>query len=168
MWLNKTAHSAKTAIIWISLKFNIAAGVTLVVMMVLTTSDVIGRYIFNRPIMGATEYTEYLMLGLGFWGLAWCAINGKHIMVTLLTSRLPQKTQEIVNSFNYFVLMVLSLILGYQSYKEASSIHQLGTTSDVTKIPEFYFYYVIAIGFILLSLAIITLLIESLLKLVKR
>lgn len=161
-------HSAKTAVGWISLKFNIAAGVTLVVMMVLTTADVIGRYIFNRPISGATEYTEYLMLGLGFWGLAWCAINGKHIMVTLLISRLPQKIQEIVNSLNYFVLMVLSLIVAYQSFKEALSIQQLGSTSEVTKIPEFYFYYVIVIGFILLSLAIITLLIESLRKVVKR
>ena len=168
MWLNKPAHSAKTAIGWVSWTFNVAAGAILVVMMGLTTADVLGRYIFNRPISGATEYTEYLMLGLGIWGFAWCAINGKHIMVTLLISRLSQKTQEIFYSFNYFVLLVLSFLIAYQNIEEALSIQQLGTRSEVTKIPEFYFYYVVAIGFIVLSLALITLLIEALLKLVRR
>jgi len=39
----------------------------LAAMMLLTTADVIGRYFFNAPVLGAYEITEYLMLIMVFF-----------------------------------------------------------------------------------------------------
>jgi TRAP-type C4-dicarboxylate transport system permease small subunit len=168
MWLYKSTQTANLIIVRLSWILHVLGGLFLVLMMLVTSVDVIGRNLFNKPFTGATEYAEYFMLAVGLWGLAWGAIQGKHIMVTLLISRFPQKVQNIICSFHYFVLMVLSGLIAYQNIIEASSVQQLGSKSEVTKIPDFYFYYIVAIAFIALSLALLTLSLAALQKEVKK
>ena len=47
----------------------VAASAILLGMMALTVVDVIARYVFNRPLRGAFEVTELLLLVLIFAGL---------------------------------------------------------------------------------------------------
>ena len=50
----------------------VAASAILFAMMLLTTVDVVARYVFNRPLRGAFEVTELLLVVLIFAGLtAW-------------------------------------------------------------------------------------------------
>jgi len=41
----------------------------LTAMMLLTVSDVSGRYLLNRPIEGSMEATQQMMVSLAFFGL---------------------------------------------------------------------------------------------------
>ena len=55
--------------------------VCVVAMMVLTTVDVIARYVFNRPTLWADEIASYLLIAIVFLGLApnaprGCATSG--------------------------------------------------------------------------------------------
>ena len=59
----------------LSRMMNIAASGVLAAMMFLTVSDVFLRYFLRRPILGATELTENMMVCLAFLGLAWCAVQ---------------------------------------------------------------------------------------------
>ena len=45
----------------------------LTAMMFLTVTDVILRYIFNRPLAGAFEMAEYMMAVLVSFGIVYCA-----------------------------------------------------------------------------------------------
>lgn len=59
------------------------AGTALLVMMVLTFADVIGRYGFNKSIFGAAEMVEYLMIFTIFAGLAFVTATNDHITATM-------------------------------------------------------------------------------------
>jgi TRAP-type C4-dicarboxylate transport system permease small subunit len=55
----------------------------LLVMMLLTFADVIGRYGLHRSIFGTAEIVEYLMVITIFAGLAFTTATNDHITVTL-------------------------------------------------------------------------------------
>lgn len=68
-------------------------GVLLLGLMAMTVVDVIGRYVFNAPLRGATELTELLLAAIIFLGLIGVSLRGGHVTVDLLTNRMPGKWQ---------------------------------------------------------------------------
>ncbi len=68
------------------------------VIMCLTTADVLGRYVFNRPIIGAYEITEnYLMVSTVFLAVCYAYRGGSYIRVTFFLDRLPRQLRVAVN-----------------------------------------------------------------------
>ena len=59
------SHSSEVGS-WLDRVLGAAAALVLFCLMSLTTVDVIGRYFFNRPLRGAFEITELLLLTLIF------------------------------------------------------------------------------------------------------
>lgn len=72
----------------------ISAGATLITM-VLVVMNIIGRYLFNKPLTGTLEFTESLLVLIIFCSLALTQYEGGHIRVILMTRRLPKPTQRI-------------------------------------------------------------------------
>ncbi len=56
---------------------------SLFAMMCLTVADVAGRYIFSKPILGAYELTEFMVLVLIFSFLAYTQAHKSHVAVDL-------------------------------------------------------------------------------------
>ncbi len=64
------------------------------VLMLLTTADAGGRYLFNRPITGAYEITtNYLEIAAVFLAVCYGYREGAYIRVTFLVDRLPGKVK---------------------------------------------------------------------------
>ena len=61
------------------------------IMMFLTAADVLGRYIFSRPIYGAQDVTELMLVVIVFFGIPYLQFVKGHIKVELLFSRLSTK-----------------------------------------------------------------------------
>ena len=59
----------------------VAASAILLGLMMLTVVDVIARYAFNRPLRGAFEVTELLLLVLIFAGLPLVSLAGEHAVM---------------------------------------------------------------------------------------
>ena len=72
-------------------------------MMILTTADVIFRYAFNSPILGAFEVTEFLVLLVIFSFLGYTQAQKSHISVDLLFNLFPVKLQTIIEVFNHAI-----------------------------------------------------------------
>lgn len=70
-----------------------AAG--LFAMMVTTVVDVIGRYVFNRPLPASYELTEYLMGLLVFLALPVVTLRGEHVRITLIDARLGPRAAAV-------------------------------------------------------------------------
>ena len=67
-----------------------AGVVAMLAMMGLTSADALSRYVLNRPLLGAYEFTEkYLMVASIFLGLSYAYRGGMFIRVTFLVDRLP-------------------------------------------------------------------------------
>jgi TRAP-type C4-dicarboxylate transport system permease small subunit len=136
----------------------------LVAMMLFTVLNVILRTFFNSPIPGDVELIEIAMVCTSFLGRAWCAIRGRHIKVDLVVSFLPKRLRKIIDSFGYFIGIVTCFIIALQSIMEGWA-HKVGNYLTASLgIPIYPFYWVTALGFGVLCLAILVLLVRSLME----
>jgi len=90
-----------------------------------------------------------------------------HLKVDLLMSRFSPRVQAIVDSITSFAGMVLVALLAWRSFLEALAVKQLNIVSSLIKIPAFPFYYVVALGFVVLCLVTATQVIQYIEKAVK-
>ena len=155
------------AISHISRAVNYAALAILVIMMLLTVSDVIMRYITSRTIAGSTELTEYMMVCVVFLGLGLCAANGKHIKVDLLVSHFSEKAQAINDSIMHFLILIISVLIAWNGFREAEVTRELNIESTLLGIPSFPFYLIMAFGCAILAIVVLAQLITYIGKAVK-
>lgn len=141
--------------------------VILVVMMLLTVSDVIMRYITSRTIAGSTELTEYMMVCVVFLGLGLCAVNGKHIKVDLLVSHLSARGQAINDSVMYLLILVVSALIAWNGFREAMVTRELNIESTLLGVPSFPFYLVMVLGCATLCMVVLAQLIQLIAKAVR-
>lgn len=92
----------------------VSASIVLIMMLV-TTSDVILRYLFNRPIAGAYELQEFLLVGVVFLSAAYIQAIKKHIIVDVFTVHLPMKTQAVVGFLGNVIFLFIFAIITWQS-----------------------------------------------------
>lgn len=162
------AHSAEKAVSRIVKAFGMASVVLLAVMMMLTVVDVTLRYLFDSPIIGGMELTEYIMVCVGTLGLAWCALQGAHIKVELIVSRFPPRLQKVMDSFNYILLIAVSGLIASQTFVRAGTVRELGVASAMLDVPQYPFVLVSSFSYLLLFLTSIMLIIHAISSLVSK
>lgn len=123
-------------------------------MMLLTTVDVLLRYVFDRPIKGAFEVTELMMLMVVALSLGYTQYRKGHIFVELVSSRLPSRAQAINDVAVWLVCLATYALIAWQAIA-GGQVQQLKnvTASDVVRIPLYPFYYLLAFGCVVLWLA---------------
>ena len=128
------------------------------ILMVLTVANVILRDIFNNPIRGTPELSEFIMVLVVFLALAWCAVTRKHVKVELITSRLPLKVQKILNGFTLFLALGIFVTITWQSFLESMVVYD---TTSLLRLPHTPFFWIMTCGLALFSLSIAVLFIEN-------
>jgi TRAP-type C4-dicarboxylate transport system permease small subunit len=134
----------------------------LTAMMFLTMTDVILRYIFNRPLAGAFEMAEYMMAVLVSFGIVYCAHAGGHVSVDIIFALLPKRIQIIVNVITNLVLFSLFVLIAWQNILFVKDVYGQRLVSAVLYIPTYPFIAVIAIGFLALCLVLFVDLLKAL------
>ena len=95
--------------------FLLFSKIALLVMMVLTSIDALGRYLFNKPIVGAYEFTErYLMIIIVFLSMSYVMKLGGHIRLDLVLDRLSNKMQSILNVIFNLLGATLMFLIGFK------------------------------------------------------
>ena len=145
----------------------VACGV-LMLMMLLTVSDVLLRSLLRRPILGTTELTENMMACLAFLALAWCAVERQHLKVDLVMMMFPPRVQAVVDALTMLAGLCLVGLITWRSFLEAGAMKDLNIESSLLRIPAYPFYYVMAVGFALLCLVMVMQWIEEMGKAVKK
>ena len=168
MWIKRAANFIDRCLAPLSaVAGTIGAGV-IAVMMLLTVSDVVGRRAFNQPVYGAYELSEFMMVIVGFLGLAWCALKGMHIKVQVIVSRFSERTQAIFDTVNNIIVLGVCALIASQLFKETLVMREKGYASDLTDIPYYPFYFIAGFGYFLLFLVMISLLVQSIARAWKR
>lgn len=137
----------------------VAMGV-LFLMMLLTVADVVLRATLNKPIIGATEIVEQMMVAVVFLGLGWCALKGKQIRVELFVSHYKPGTQRAVDLIVYFAGLILVALICWRTFLETLNVHDLGLTSAYIEVPKYPFYALATFGWAVLFVAMASLLIK--------
>jgi TRAP-type C4-dicarboxylate transport system permease small subunit len=115
-------------------------------MMLLTTVDVVGRYFFNSPVLGAYEITEYLMLIMVFSFLALAQSKKAHINVDIVFNRLPARLQRAFERFNHIVCLLMMILITWKSAERIMELKKTGEASLLLKIPDYPFAIFLVIG----------------------
>jgi TRAP-type C4-dicarboxylate transport system permease small subunit len=123
------------------------------IMMLLTTADAAGRYLFNRPITGAFDVTtNYLMVASVFLGMACVYRGGGYIRVVFLADRLPRLVKLVVNHLVQLVSMLYCAGLVFSTFKYALRAIAMGTKLSTIEIPQGPAYLLVPVGLFLTSL----------------
>ncbi len=88
---------------------------SLLAMMLLGTADVLLRYLFNRPIKGTLDLSVWLLCFTIFCGFAYTAASGRDVRIDIVSSRLSQRAQAILDSITCFITLGLVAVIVWQS-----------------------------------------------------
>jgi TRAP-type C4-dicarboxylate transport system permease small subunit len=126
---------------WLDRALGAAAAILLFGMVALTTVDVVGRYLFNRPLRGAFEVTELLLLTLIFAGLPLASRAGEHVTLDFIDQLLGPRGRSLLSRAVDLVCGVIVLGLAWRVWVKAGKIAGYGDTTDVLRLPVAPFVY---------------------------
>jgi TRAP-type C4-dicarboxylate transport system permease small subunit len=131
--------------IWLDRALGAAAAILLFGLMMITTVDVIGRYIFNWPLRGAFEITELLLLALIFAGLPLVSRADEHVTLDFIDAALGKRGRTLLRRLVNIVCGLIILGLAWRVLVKAGKIAGYGDTTDVLRIPVGPFVYFMAL-----------------------
>lgn len=120
------------------------SSVVILIMMLLTFADVIGRYVIGKPIFGASEMISALLALTIFAGLGVTNARDDHITVELfndLIRNLSPRIYDIV--IQLFSICAMSLI-AFVLFEHAVEAYQRDSLTVVLEMPVYYTIGVVA------------------------
>lgn len=121
----------------------------------ITSIDVIGRYLFNSPLLGALEILELSMTILGGFAILYTTTRRGHISVDLFYVMFPKKAQMIVDVFGSFLGFATWAIIAYQVFQLGARSFVKSETTNLLFIPLAPFQFVLALGLAIYSLVLL-------------
>ncbi|HUU65585.1 MAG TPA: TRAP transporter small permease [Dehalococcoidales bacterium] len=168
MWLSKLAETVNR-LVHPAVAVLHGAGVgVLAAIMVLTASDVILRYVFNRPIVGSFDLTEYMMAIVVSFSLAYCAFFKGHVSVDIVVSRLPRRAQAVIDGITGLLGIILFSLITWQSFVYMKLLFDSGLKSTVLLIPRFPFAGLVCLGSAFLTVVLVADFLEFLSRAVRK
>lgn len=111
------------------------AGTLLVAMMLLTVVDVVGRYIFAMPVVGAFEATEVMLALSIFAGLPLVTARGEHVSVRLLVDHAPAGARRLSAILADVAVAAALAGAAYLLFQRGEALAQYGDTTVLLRIP---------------------------------
>jgi TRAP-type C4-dicarboxylate transport system permease small subunit len=142
--------------------------VILAAMVLLTVVDVFGRYLLNRPIVGSAEVTEVMMVSLSYFALVWCTMRKAHIKLDLLTEHIPPSVQTLSDIVFHLLGLGLFSFIAWQNFLMGRDNWLEGYTSWVLHIPNYPFYFVVAIACGMVALVLLLFIVQNIGQVIKR
>lgn len=120
----------------------------LLLMMSVTTVDVVGAKLFRWRVFGAIDMVMLAQIvAIALSGGA-TLIAGRHIAVEFFVRKLPKGTRKLIDFLVSLMLLGFVLIAMGRLIYLGHSFQQSGEHSATAYIPLFPFAYVIALGFV--------------------
>lgn len=123
----------------------VAASAILLLMMWLTVVDVVARYVFNRPLRGAFEVTELLLLVLIFAGLPLVSFTDEHAVMDFVDRLLGRHARRALIGAVQALSAAFMFLLAWLTWLKADRIWAYRDATDVLRIVYGPFVYFMAV-----------------------
>ena len=123
----------------------LASSAILFAMMLLTFVDVVARYVFNRPVRGAFEVTELMLLVLIFAGLPLVSFADEHAVMDFIDRLVGPRGQRRIVRLVHIVSGAFMFLLAWLVWLKADKIWAYRDATDVLRIVYGPFVYFMAI-----------------------
>lgn len=122
------------------------SSVVIFVMMILTFVDVIGRYVFHKPIFGGTEIISALLALTIFAGLGVINARDDHITVELFEGPIRAVLSPLVHEIIVQVFSVLAMaLIAAVLFEHAIEAYKVGKLTEVLEMPVYYITGTVAV-----------------------
>lgn len=160
--LHKLARLTERNIHELSRVVNYVAVIVLGLLILFIAGDVVGRYIFNRPIKGDFELVVLATGIIASLGLGDALIYDRHIRIDILTSHFPRFARLVLDVFAYIFGLILWAFIAWRVTIYGITLKESHSISGMLPIPIFPFVFIVASGCVVLCLAFLTKLVYSL------
>jgi len=123
----------------------VAASAILFAMMLLTFVDVVARYVFSRPVRGAFEVTELMLLVLIFAGLPLVSYADGHALMDFIDRLLVPGTRRRLERAVQLICAAIMFLLAWLIWLKADRIWAYRDATDVLRIVYGPFVYFMAV-----------------------
>jgi C4-dicarboxylate transporter DctQ subunit len=134
----RVVHSISRRMCWISV-------LVISAMMVLTCTDVVGRY-FGHPIRGTYDIIGILGGVIIALSLSYSHVMGRQVAVESIFSRSRRSVQTIINSIICLLSIGMIGLITWRCIVLGNNLWRTGRVSDTIRIPIFPFLYVLTFG----------------------
>jgi TRAP-type C4-dicarboxylate transport system permease small subunit len=129
--------------------------VALVAMTLVTVVDVAGRYLLNRPLPGALELSELLMVFLVFGCFAYTELQNGHVDVDVLVNRFPPWGRAVCEALAALLSAGFWGVVAWRTAVRALDIRAAGETSTILGLPIWPFVGIAAAGSVLFTFVLL-------------
>jgi len=117
---------------------------------------VIMRYVFNKPVVFAEEYSGYLQAGIAFLGCAYALKAGVHVRTTLIHSRLPRLARKWVKYLGVILAAIWTIVIFWGGVLLFGDYWNLQTTANTVSQTLLWIpFTLLVIGSIIMVLEIL-------------
>lgn len=125
-------------------------------MMTLVVVEVFMRYVIQRPLLIADEFSAYLLVALSYLGLAYTWRQGGHVRITILVTHLPPRTACWVRFVGLILIFLFLIGLSQSGYKMILYARKMELRSETFyTFPLFWPQLTVFAGFVLLTLQVL-------------
>ena len=122
----------------------VAASVILLAMMLLTVVDVVARYVFSRPVRGAFEITELMLVVLIFAGLPLVSFSDEHAVMDFIDRVLGPRGQRALERAVQATSAAFMFLMAWLTWLKADRIWAYRDATDVLRVVYGPFVYFMA------------------------
>lgn len=129
------------------------ASIALIVLIVLTFSGVIMRYVVGKPYTWLEEVQLFCMVWIVFAGGGAAFRTGSHVAIEMVVEMFPESVQKIIG---YLIDLVVFLVIAYLFYNSIGFIQMFlksGRSTSMLKIPLAAQYVIAPVSYILMVIS---------------
>jgi len=112
----------------ISAVFGWVSGSVLLILALMVTVDVSGRYFFHKPLPAAPETSVLLLPWIVFPAFICALVSGSHVRVSLLTDRLSPRVRSrflLFTDIGGLILFCAITCWGYVHFQESFAVREI-------------------------------------------
>ncbi len=124
----------------------------LVLAVLVNFANVVARYGFHQPIVGADELQIFLMIWMTFLGVVVVTWRRMHLRMDLVAARLPALARAWLRLAELLAAAVLAALVLGESCRYTVQMLEIGRRSDALGIPVWISHSAVAVAFGLMGL----------------
>lgn len=86
-------------------------------MCLVTFGSVITRYFFSFTFSWTEQFSRICFVIITFAGISWAASKGAHLKVTVLTTVMPHKVEQVMILFGDIISIIYGVVMSFQILK---------------------------------------------------
>lgn len=140
----------------------------LIFIMVMTSVDIVLRYVFLRPLEGSYELVSLMMVPIALFGVSEAQARNIHIRVVAVQERLPMRARLLAETLSLLIMLGIAALLTWQAAVFAMEAWRIGDTMlGHTRLPTWHGRGAVAVAMGCLSLRLALQLVGSTFRLLK-